>query len=132
MLIRRTLRRRDTPIIIPKKILKFIRVADLRTQIAGYLYGHFTLPWALPEHDFLNDLDPLGWMLSRMSQQDLTGHDRKLESNKLNPHGYLPTFYEKVQMLLSDRFLVFYMVPDKGHGVATSREWSILLISSME
>lgn len=29
-----------------------------------------------------------------------------------NPHGYLPTHYEKVQMLLSDRFLGFYMVPD--------------------
>jgi len=28
--------------------------------------------------------------------------------------GYLPTFYEKVQMLLSDRFLGFYMVPDVG------------------
>lgn len=27
-----------------------------------------------------------------------------------NPHGYLPTYYEKVQMLLSDRFLGFYMV----------------------
>ncbi|KAK1362697.1 hypothetical protein POM88_047171 [Heracleum sosnowskyi] len=26
-----------------------------------------------------------------------------------NPHGYLPTHYEKVQMLLSDRFLGFYM-----------------------
>lgn len=27
-----------------------------------------------------------------------------------NPHGYLPTHYEKVQMLLSDRFFGFYMV----------------------
>lgn len=27
-----------------------------------------------------------------------------------NPHGYLPTHYEKVQMLLSDRFYGFYMV----------------------
>ncbi|RZC53745.1 hypothetical protein C5167_012594 [Papaver somniferum] len=133
MLIRRTLRRRDTPIVMQKKILKFIREADPRTQIAGYLYGHFTLPLAIPAHDFLHDLEPLRWMLSQMSPQDLTGHARKLESNKLsNPHGYLPTFYEKVQMLLSDRFLGFYVVPDKGHGVATSREWSIVLISSME
>lgn len=29
-----------------------------------------------------------------------------------NPHGYLPTHYEKVQMLLSDRFLGFYMVSE--------------------
>jgi hypothetical protein len=39
-----------------------------------------------------------------------------------NPHGYLPTHYEKVQMLLSDRFLGFYMVriiiPSLGpHGL---------------
>ncbi|KAI3919769.1 hypothetical protein MKX01_000210 [Papaver californicum] len=173
--------------IMPKNILKkFICVADLRTQIAGYLYGvsppdnpqvkeircivmvpqlgthqHVTLPLALPEHDFLNDLEPLGWMhtqpneLPQLSPQDLTGHARILESNKQwdgekciiltcsftpgscsltaykltpsgyewgrankdsgsNPHGYLPTFYEKVQMLLSDRFLGFYMVPDSG------------------
>lgn len=74
--------------IMPKNILKkFICIADLRTQIAGYLYGvsppdnpqvkeirciamppqwgthqQVHLPSALPEHDFLNDLEPLGWM----------------------------------------------------------------------
>ena len=31
-----------------------------------------------------------------------------------NPQGYAPTHYEKVQMLLSDRFLGYYMVPDGG------------------
>ena len=31
-----------------------------------------------------------------------------------NPAGYMPTHYEKVQMLLSDRFMGFYMVPDVG------------------
>ena len=31
-----------------------------------------------------------------------------------NPHGYLPSHYEKVQMLLSDRFLGFFMVPAQG------------------
>ena len=31
-----------------------------------------------------------------------------------NPQGYLPTHYEKVQMLLSDRFLGFFLVPDRG------------------
>ena len=31
-----------------------------------------------------------------------------------NPHGYLPSFYEKVQMLLADRFLGFFMVPSQG------------------
>lgn len=73
---------------MPKNILKkFICIADLRTQIAGYLFGlspqdnpqvkeircivmppqwgshqHVNLPSALPEHEFLNDLEPLGWM----------------------------------------------------------------------
>ncbi|KAH9310814.1 hypothetical protein KI387_025849, partial [Taxus chinensis] len=194
--------------IIPKNILKkFICIADLRTQIAGYLYGvsppdnpqvkeircismppqwgthqQVHLPLALPEHDFLNDLEPLGWMHTQPNElpqlspqckhakwqvvsilthllavqfQDLTCHARILENNKQwdgekciiltcsftpgscsltaykltptgyewgrlnkdtgsNPHGYLPTHYEKVQMLLSDRFLGFYMVPDNG------------------
>ncbi|OWM69620.1 pre-mRNA-processing-splicing factor 8A [Punica granatum] len=173
--------------IMPKNILKkFICIADLRTQIAGYLYGmsppdnpqvkeirciamppqwgthqQVNLPSALPEHDFLNDLEPLGWMhtqpneLPQLSPQDLTSHARILENSKQwdgekciiltcsftpgscsltaykltpsgyewgrvnkdtgsNPHGYLPTHYEKVQMLLSDRFLGFYMVPDNG------------------
>ncbi|XP_008795869.1 pre-mRNA-processing-splicing factor 8A [Phoenix dactylifera] len=173
--------------IMPKNILKkFICIADLRTQIAGYLYGlspqdnpqvkeircivmppqwgthqQVHLPSALPEHDFLNDLEPLGWMhtqpneLPQLSPQDVTSHARILENSKQwdgekciiltcsftpgscsltaykltpsgyewgrvnkdtgsNPHGYLPTHYEKVQMLLSDRFLGFYMVPDNG------------------
>jgi pre-mRNA-processing factor 8 len=173
--------------IMPKNILKkFICIADLRTQISGYLYGvsppdnpqvkeircivmppqwgthqQVHLPSALPEHDFLNDLEPLGWMhtqpneLPQLSPQDLTSHAKVLENNKQwdgekciiltcsftpgscsltaykltpsgyewgrinkdtgsNPHGYLPTHYEKVQMLLSDRFLGFYMIPDNG------------------
>ena len=29
-----------------------------------------------------------------------------------NPQGYLPTHYEKVQMLLTDHFLGFFMVPE--------------------
>lgn len=31
-----------------------------------------------------------------------------------NPKGYLPSHYEKVQMLLSDRFLGYFMVPTNG------------------
>jgi pre-mRNA-processing factor 8 len=74
--------------IMPKNILKkFICIADLRTQVAGFLYGlspqdnpqvkeircisippqhgthqMVTLPTNLPEHEFLADLEPLGWM----------------------------------------------------------------------
>lgn len=45
-----------------------------------------------------------------------TGYEwgRSNKDTGSNPHGYLPTHYEKVQMLLSDRFLGFYMVPDSG------------------
>jgi len=173
--------------VLPKNVLKkFICVADLRTQIAGYLYGispadnpavkeircvvmppqlgnhqGVTLPHQLPDHEYLKDLEPLGWMhtqpneLPQLSPQDVTQHAGILEANKAwdiekailitcsftpgscsltayrltttgfewgrknkdqstNPQGYAPTHYEKVQMLLSDRFLGFYMVPDQG------------------
>jgi len=172
--------------VLPKNILKkFITVADLRTQIAGYLYGvtppdndqvkevrcivlvpqlgthqTVTLPHQMPEHEYLKDLEPLGWIhtqpneLPQLAPQDVTMHSRMLTDNKswdsetsivvtasftpgscsltaykltpsgyewgkankdsgANPHGYLPTHYAKMQMLLSDRFLGFFMVPDQ-------------------
>ncbi|BFZ64705.1 pre-mRNA-splicing factor 8 [Saitoella coloradoensis] len=75
--------------IMPKNLLKrFIQISDLRTQVAGFLYGAsppdndqikeircivmvpqlgnnqtVKLPHELPEHDFLlTDLEPLGWL----------------------------------------------------------------------
>ena len=48
-------------------------------------------------------LTPLGFEWGRNNKD--TGN---------NPHGYLPSHYEKVQMLLSDRFLGFFMVPAQG------------------
>ncbi|KAA6423750.1 MAG: pre-mRNA-processing-splicing factor 8-like [Trebouxia sp. A1-2] len=172
--------------VMPKNVLKkFICVADLRTQVSGYLYGvsppdnpqvkevrcvvmppqwgnhqMVNLPHTLPEHDYLKDLEPLGWLHTQpneqpqMAPQDVTMHAKMLESYKSwdgercivitcsftpgsctltaykltppgyewgrqnkdssNPTGYLPSHYEKVQMLLSDRFMGFYMVPDVG------------------
>ncbi|KAL3228103.1 hypothetical protein MRX96_004022 [Rhipicephalus microplus] len=173
--------------ILPKNILKkFIIISDLRTQIAGYLYGAspvdnpqvkeircivvvpqcgshqgVQLPQALPQHEHLRDLEPLGWLhtqpneLPQLSPQDVTTHARIMADNpswdgektviitcsftpgscsltayKLtpsgyewgrqntdrgnNPKGYLPSHYERVQMLLSDRFLGFFMVPAQG------------------
>lgn len=173
--------------VLPKNLLKkFICVADLRTQIAGYMYGvsppdnpqvkeircivmppqwgnHqiVNLPSSLPEHDYLRDLEPLGWLhtqpneLPQMAPQDVTAHAKMLEAHKswdgercvvvtasftpgscsltaykltpggyewgrsnrdtsANPQGYSPSHYEKVQLLLSDRFMGFYMVPDAG------------------
>jgi pre-mRNA-processing factor 8 len=173
--------------ILPKNVLKrFIIVSDLRTQIAGFMYGvsppdnkqvkeircivmvpqwgthqNVNLPNQLPEHEYLGDLEPLGWIhtqpseLPQLAPQDVTLHSKILSENKAwdgektiiircsftpgscsltaykltpagyewgkknkdagaNPHGYLPTFYEKVQMLLSDKFLGFFMVPETG------------------
>ena len=174
--------------IMPKNVLKkFITIADLRTQIAGYMYGvsppdnpqvkeircivmppqwgnhsSVNLPSALPEHDYLSDLEPLGWIhtqpneSSQLQPQDCTQHAKILEQNtswdgekciiltcsftpgscsltaykitpggyewgrankdmtSTNPQGYSPGHFEKVQMLLSDRFLGYYMVPDGG------------------
>jgi len=173
--------------ILPKNVLKkFVMISDLRTQISGYLYGisppdnpqvkeircivlapqwgtHQTvhLPSALPSHEYLQDMEPLGWIhtqpneLPQLSPQDICTHAHvmaehtswdgektviitcsftpgscSLTAYKLtpsgfewgrtntdksnNPKGYLPSHYEKVQMLLSDRFLGFFMVPTQG------------------
>ncbi len=80
---------------MPKNILKtFIINADLRTQVAAYLYGSspadnkqvkeikaivwvpqrgsnnaIELPTRMPEHDFLlKDLEPLGWIKTQSSE----------------------------------------------------------------
>ncbi|KAF9160173.1 Pre-mRNA-processing-splicing factor 8 [Actinomortierella ambigua] len=173
--------------VLPKNILKrFITISDLRTQIAGFMYGvsppdnaqvkeiraivmvpqwgtHQTvhLPHMLPNHEYLGDLEPLGWLhtqpneLAQLSPQDVTTHAKIMADNKSwdgektivitcsftpgscsltaykltpsgfewgrnnkdtgnNPQGYLPSHYEKVQMLLSDRFMGFFMVPASG------------------
>ena len=174
--------------IIPKNLLKkFICIADLRTQIAGFMFGAsppdnaqvkevrcialppqwgthqgVNLPNLLPDssNPHLTDLEPLGWIhtqpteLPQLAPSDVILHSKFLSDNKswdpqtavcitcsftpgscsltsyrLTPagyewgkanrdkgeqmfQGYLPSFYEKVQMLLSDRFLGFFMVPD--------------------
>jgi pre-mRNA-processing factor 8 len=173
--------------ILPKNVLKkFVTISDLRAQIAGYLYGisppdnpqvkeircivmppqwgthqSIHLPVQLPQHEYLKDLEPLGWMhtqpneLPQLSPQDITTHAKVMADNanwdgektviitcsftpgscslmayKLtpsgfewgkqntdrgnNPKGYLPSHYERVQMLLSDQFLGFFMVPCQG------------------
>ncbi|CAH8486714.1 unnamed protein product [Schistosoma rodhaini] len=167
--------------ILPKNILKkFITISDLRTQIAGYLYGispadnsqikeircivmppqwgtHQTvhLPNGLPQDEYLKEMEPLGWIhtqpneLPQLSPQDITTHakifsdqdgektivitcsftpgsvslcahkltpggyewGRQNTDKGINPKGYMPSHYERVQMLLSDRFLGFFMVP---------------------
>jgi len=173
--------------VMPKNILKtFICISDLRTQVAAYLYGisppdnpqvkeircmvmvpqvgthqSVTLPNQMPEHEYLRDLEPLGWIHTQPNEQphlsphDVTFHAKILADNKMwladqaivitcsftpgscsltayritpqgfqwgksnkdtgpNPAGYLPTHAEKVQMLLSDIFLGFFMTPESG------------------
>ena len=176
--------------ILPKNLLKkVITISDLRTQICGYMYGRsppdhpqvkevlciamppqwgnhlkVNVPAALPEHAYLDELEPLGWLHTQPNENpllppnDVCMHASILESNpswdgdrcivatcsftpgsvsltgyKLTPQGYewgrenkdvgaaggaAPGYtaacYEKVQLLLSDRILGFFMVPAGG------------------
>uniref|UniRef100_A0A0N5BA01 MPN domain-containing protein n=1 Tax=Strongyloides papillosus TaxID=174720 RepID=A0A0N5BA01_STREA len=173
--------------VLPKNLLrKFIVISDLRTQIAGFLYGcsppdnpsvkeiHcIVMPpqWGthqlvnfsshVPRHEFLRDLEPLGWIhtqpaeSSQLSPVSVVTHSRILSNNTewdgerticmtasftpgsvslasykltpsgfewgkqnlekgVNPKGYTPSHYEKVQMILTDSFLGYFMVPVGG------------------
>ena len=184
--------------VVPKNILsRFIVIADLRTQIAGYLYGitpddndqvrevrcivmvpqvgnhqSVTLPKKLPDHEMLRGMEPLGWIHTQPNEilqnskqvlpaPDVLTHTKILEENKgawsgqneivitssftqgscsltaykitdagldwgkknanvtggaANAQGYTSNCYEKVQMLLSDRFQGFFLVPEGGLG----------------
>ncbi|KAE8410512.1 putative pre-mRNA splicing factor [Aspergillus pseudocaelatus] len=100
--------------IMPKNILKrFITIADLRVQVAGYLYGssppdndqvkevrtivmipqvgntrEVQLPHQLPQHDYLNNLEPLGVIHTisgneppYMTAMDVTQHARLMNEH---------------------------------------------------
>ncbi|GLI73638.1 pre-mRNA-splicing factor 8 [Penicillium ochrochloron] len=100
--------------IMPKNILKrFITIADLRVQVTGYIYGSsppdndqvkevrtivmvpqvgntrdVQLPHQLPQHDYLNGLEPLGVIHTvsgneppYMSAADVTQHARLMNSH---------------------------------------------------
>ncbi len=100
--------------IMPKNILKrFITIADLRVQVAGYLYGSsppdndqvkevrtivmipqvgntrdVQLPHQLPQHDYLNALEPLGIIHTvsgneppYMTAMDVTTHARLMNAH---------------------------------------------------
>ena len=188
--------------VMPKNLLRrFICVADLRTQVAGFMYGcsppdnplvkeiraivlppqwgthaRVHLPATLPggeggggggevisSGDHLADLEPLGWLHTQpsespsMSPTDVAAHARLLEQHPswdgercvaltvaftpgsasltawrltpsgyewgraapleddvgggTNPAGFGPQHYEKAQLLLSDRFAGFFLVP---------------------
>jgi len=100
--------------VLPKNILaKFVTISDLRTQVAGYLYGvsppdndrvkeircivlvpqvgnhqQVTLPSKLPDHEYLEDLEPLGWLhtmpneLPQLSSTDVVAHSTILQNNE--------------------------------------------------
>jgi pre-mRNA-processing factor 8 len=100
--------------IMPKNILKrFITIADLRVQVTGYIYGSsppdndqvkevrtivmvpqvgntrdVQLPHQLPQHDYLNGLEPLGVIHTvsgneppYMSAADVTQHARLMNAH---------------------------------------------------
>jgi len=180
--------------ILPKNLLRrFVCIADLRTQIAAYLYGvsppdgplvkeircivippqwgtsaYVNLPTQLPNHKLLEGLEPLGWIHTQPNETaQLNPRDVVTQAHIMADHpsewdgervalitvsftpgscslsayrvtaqgfewgktqapdggaaigngttyaGYQPTVHtERVPLLLSDRFLGFYMVPD--------------------
>ncbi|KAF9885733.1 pre-mRNA-splicing factor 8 [Aspergillus nanangensis] len=100
--------------VMPKNVLKrFIAIADLRVQVAGYLYGssppdneqvkevrtivmipqvgntrEVQLPHQLPQHDYLNNLEPLGVIHTisgneppYMTAADVTHHARLMNEH---------------------------------------------------
>ena len=176
--------------VLPQNVLrKFICIGDLRTHIAGYLFGvslsgdaavkevrcvvvppqvgshqKVSLPDQIANHELLEDLEPLGWIhtqpaeLSQMSPNDviemagMMARDNRLSGDtaidvtvsftpgscslrayQLTPSGYewgqanrdadavsavppgfATSHYEKVQLLLSDRYSGFFLVPEVG------------------
>ena len=172
--------------ILPKNVLKkFITIADLRVQVAGYLYGSsppdnsqvkeirnivmipqvgglrdIQLPHQLPQHEYLKDLEPLGLIHTvsgneapYMTAQDVTMHSRLMSQHPTwdkktvsltvsftpgsvslsswsltpdgyawgatnkdiqsdNPSGFSTAFGKKSQLLLSDKILGFFLVPE--------------------
>ncbi|KAL3492614.1 NUC071 domain-containing protein [Aspergillus germanicus] len=100
--------------IMPKNILKrFIMIADLRVQVAGYLYGssppdndqvkevrtivmipqvgntrEVQLPHQLPQHDYLANLEPLGVIhtISGNEPPYMTAQDVTQHSRLMNAH----------------------------------------------
>ncbi|KAK4650884.1 pre-mRNA-splicing factor 8 [Podospora pseudocomata] len=179
----------DITYVMPKNILKkFIQIADLRVQVAGYLYGaspadndqvkevrcivmvpqigglrNVQLPQHLPQHDMLKGMEPLGIIhttsgneLPYMSAMDVTDHARLLDAHPSwskestltvavsftpgsvslsawaltpqgykwgaenkdvgsdQPQGFTTTMGEKRQLLLSEKFRGFFLVPESG------------------
>jgi pre-mRNA-processing factor 8 len=169
--------------VLPKNLLKkFVLIADLRTQVACYLYGvtptddpdvrevrcavmvpqmgthqSVTLPKTPPDHPYLKDLQPLGWMHTQpaeshqLSPQDIIAHSTFLTDfpgweietsvtltvsftpgscfltaykltaagfdwarGSKETAGYSSAFYQKAQLLLTDQFFGFFMVPETG------------------
>ncbi|GKA29090.1 pre-mRNA-processing-splicing factor 8A [Tanacetum coccineum] len=119
--------------IMQKNILKkFICISDLRTQISGYLYGasppdnpqvrnllhRHAATMRYPSTSAPSITTGPYLSFSDVRIQQAMGwreiYHTYLQFYSGNPHGYLPTHYEKVPMLLSDHLHGFYMVPDNG------------------
>ncbi|KAI9786008.1 MAG: pre-mRNA-splicing factor 8 [Peltula sp. TS41687] len=174
--------------VMPKNLLKrFITIADLRVQVAGYLYGSsppdndqvkeikcvvmipqvgntrdIQLPHQLPQHDYLNQMEPLGIIHtvsgsepSYMTAMDVTQHSRLMAAHPSwdkktvtmtvsftpgsvslaawaltppgykwgaenkdtaseQPQGFSTSFGEKCQLLLSDKIMGYFLVPEQG------------------
>lgn len=170
---------------MPLNLLKkLISTSDLRTQIAGYMYGlspkdgplvkeikcivippqrgtnqMVFLPSQLPNHKLLDNLEPLGWIHTQSNEvpglapQDVVTHQnimvehmrsendkticatlsftpgsctlsafritssgydwakRQPSPQNVNPQGFLPSHYQRVKIISSDKITGFFLVP---------------------
>ncbi|UKK01357.1 Prp8 protein [Theileria orientalis] len=158
-------------IVLPNNLIKkLIAIADLRTQVAAYLYAkheesgsekvysivcmvmvpqvgthkNVVLPKLKPEHEALNDLVPIGWMFTRpnegeIEQQTLEYHQKMINDFNWDVVAVMGTCtftpgscaisakklvnplekpqnlqLENVQVLVSDTFKGFFLVPSDG------------------
>ncbi|KAI2615502.1 pre-mRNA-splicing factor spp42 [Hypoxylon sp. NC1633] len=119
----------DITYVMPNNILKkFITIADLRVQIAGYLYGvsapdndqvkeircivmvpqignlrYIQAPHQLPQHEYLSDMEPLG-MIHTMAGNELpymSSVDVTMHSQLLDRH---PTWDKEKTMTIDVSF----------------------------
>ncbi|KAM0034802.1 putative PROCT domain, pre-mRNA-processing-splicing factor 8, MPN domain-containing protein [Helianthus debilis subsp. tardiflorus] len=89
----------ELPQLSPQDLTTHARILEKKEKSIILTCRFTPSSWSLT----IYKLTPTGFEWGRANKDTGTG-----------PHGYLPTHYEKVPMLLSDRLLGFYMVPDNG------------------
>ncbi|OMJ15120.1 Pre-mRNA-processing-splicing factor 8 [Smittium culicis] len=148
--------------VLSKNLLKhFITIADLRTQISGYLFGasppdnpsvkeiravvmvpqwasnqDIYLPNQLPMHPYLDDLEPLGWIHTMPNELPmLSPHDTALHSKLLvsstNPHFSKKKWDSESSIVITCAFTPGSCSLSAYKLTPTGYEWSQKLIGEL-